>query len=171
MIEKKGMSIMIETALTAIATAITTVIIPKAIEAVGKKVGDSAFDKSSDMVKTTYQTVKGKLEKSGTAKLLERAESNPIERNVQVLEAELIGQMEEDTAFADRLQELLAQLQPQLPELQSILDGALIKGELEIGDIEIENEGKPQGKSSIGKGLKVGKDAKFGNISIKNTQS
>ena len=159
---------MIETALTAIATAVTTVILPKAMEKMSEKLGETAFDKGGEMIQATRQAVQGKLQEAGTAKLLERAESKPSDGNIQVLEAELVSQMEEDEAFAQRLEELVEQLKPELPELQSILDNALIRGELEMGDIEIENEGKPQGKQSIGKGLKVGKDAKFGNISIKN---
>jgi hypothetical protein len=37
---------MIEETLMAIAGAVTKVILPKAFEAVGKRVGDAAFDKS-----------------------------------------------------------------------------------------------------------------------------
>ena len=101
---------MMETALTAIATVITTVILPKAMEALGKKVGDTAFDKGGEMIKATRQAVQGKLQEAGTAKLLERAESKPSEGNIQVLEAELVSQMEEDEAFAQRLAELVEQL-------------------------------------------------------------
>lgn len=54
------------------------------------------------------------------------------------------------------------------PELQSILDNALIRGELEIDGIDIRNQGKPHGKQSIRKNLKVGQNAKFGKISIEN---
>ena len=41
---------MIETALTAIASAVTTVIIPKALEAVGQKVGHTAFEQSGQAI-------------------------------------------------------------------------------------------------------------------------
>lgn len=159
---------MIETALTAIATAVTTVILPKAMEAVGEKFGETAFEKGGELIQTTRQAVHGKLEEAGTSKLLERAQTKPTQGNRQVLEAELVSQMEEDGAFALRLQELVEQLKPELPELQSILDNALIQGQLEMEGIEIKNQGKPTGKQSIGKNLKVGKDAKFGKISIEN---
>lgn len=159
---------MIETALTAISTAVTTVIIPKAIEAVGKKVGDTAFDKSGEGILAIRKAVQDKLTAVGTHVLLKRAEEKPSEGNRQVLQAELVSQMEDDEAFAKRLQELVEQLKPDIPELQSILDNAQIEGELEMGEIEIKNEGKPHGKQSIGKNLKVGQNAKFGNISIEN---
>lgn len=159
---------MIETALTAIATAVTTVIVPKAIEAVGKKVGDTAFDKSGEAIQATRKIVQEKLTSAGTANLLERAEEKPSEGNRQVLQAELVSQMEEDEAFANRLQELVEQMKLEFPELQSILDNAVIRGELKIDGIDIKNEGKPYGKQSIGKNLKVGQNAKFGEISIEN---
>ena len=159
---------MIETALTAIATAVTTVILPKAIEAVGKKLGDTAFDKGGEIIKATHQTVKGKLQEAGTVKLLDRAENQPTEANRQVLEAELVSQMGEDEAFAQRLEELVKQLKTELPEFQSVLEDALIKGDLEMGKTTIKNEGKPQGKQTFGKGLKVGGNAKIGDMTIEN---
>ena len=159
---------MIETALTAIATAVTTVIVPKAIEAVGKKVGDTAFDKSGEAIQATRKIVREKLTNAGTDNLLKRAEEKPSEGNRQVLQAELVSQMEKDEAFANRLQELVEQIKPDIPELQSILDNALIRGELELEGIDIKNEGKPHGKQSIGKNLKVGGNAKFGKVSIEN---
>jgi hypothetical protein len=85
-----------------------------------------------------------------------------------VLQAELVSQMEEDEEFFDKLQELLRQIASIDPELQSILDNALIRGELEIDDIEIKNVGQPYGKQVIARNLKVGKNAKFGKISIEN---
>ena len=51
---------MIETVLTAIATAVTTVIIPKAIETMGDKLGESAFDHGGKIIKTiTFVGVQG----------------------------------------------------------------------------------------------------------------
>lgn len=159
---------MIETIFTVIATAATTIILPKAMETVGEKFGEKAFEKGGQLIQETRQTVQQKLQKAGTFKLLKRAETKPTEGNRQVLEAEIVSQMEEDEAFAQRLQELVEQLKPELPELQSILDNALIRGELEMGDIDIKNEGKPTGKQVIGRNLKVGRNAKFGKISIEN---
>ena len=48
------------------------------------------------------------------------------------------------------------------------LQDALIKGDLEIGKTIIKNEGIPQGKQTFGKGLKVGGNAKIGDMTIEN---
>ena len=159
---------MIETALTAIATGVTAVILPKAVEAVGEKLGETAFDKGGEGILAIRKAIRDKLTAVGTHVLLKRAEEKPSEGNRQVLQAELVSQMEEDETFANRLQELVELIKPDFPELQSILDDALIRGELEIDGIEIQNEGKPHGKQTIGKNLKVGQNAKFGKILIEN---
>jgi len=159
---------MIETLTAAIATAVTTVILPKMAEGAYQKLGEKALEKGGELIKTTRQTVEKKLQESGIFKLLEKAITKPTEANRQVLEAVIVSQMEEDEAFAQRLQELVEQLKPELPELQSILDNALIRGGLEMEGIDIKNEGKPTGKQVIGRNLKVGKNAKFGKISIHN---
>ena len=159
---------MIETALTTIASVVTTMIIPKAIEAIGEKVGETAFDQSGKIIQAIRPVVEEKLVSAGTGKLLTRAEEKPSEGNRQVLQAELVSQMEEDQAFADKLQKLLTEMKSDNPELQNILDNAIIKGELEIDGVEIKNQGKPYGSQVIGRNLKVGKNAKFGKISIEN---
>jgi len=159
---------MIEATLKMIAKVVTTVILPKAMEAVAEKFGESAFSKGGEVIKATYQLVNKKLKEAGKVQLLESAETKPSQRNKQVLEAEIVSQMEEDEVFAQGLQKLVEKLKSELPELQSILDNALIRGELEMGDIDINNQGKPTGKQVIGKNLKVGGNAKFGKISIEN---
>ena len=154
--------------LEAIASAVITAIIAKAKEKAIKNIVDSAFDQGKATIKAIYEYVKGKLQQSRTDFLLERAEDEPTETNVQVLEAEIIGQMKKDEDFAKKLEELVKQLKTELPEFQSVLEDALIKGDLEIGKTIIKNEGKPQGKQTFGKGLKVGGKAKIGDVAIEN---
>ena len=159
---------MIETALTLLAKTFTTTILPKAIEAIGKKVGESAFDQGTGMIKKCYQLVRQQLTQTNSLRPLERVENNLTPSGVQVLEAELVVQMEEDESFAQALQESIEECKTEIPELQTILENADIKGKLNMGEIDIENEGKAIGKQSIGKGLKVGKNATFKKITIKN---
>lgn len=149
--------------LTVVAGAVATYMIPKALEKIGEKIGESAFEKSEKTIKKTQEVVKAKLQASGTAGLLKRAAANPSETNIQVLEAELVTQMEEDQSFATHLQSLVETLHNQAPSLQSVLSQVRIKGDLELGDVsQLTNRGSIQ--QSFGQNLGVGGNFKAGNV-------
>ena len=149
--------------LTVVAGAVATYMIPKALEKIGEKIGESAFEKSEKTIKKTHEVVKAKLQASGTAGLLKRAAANPSETNIQVLEAELVTQMEEDQSFATHLQSLVETLHNQAPSLQSVLSQVRIKGDLELGDVsQLTNRGSIQ--QSFGQNLGVGGNFKAGNV-------
>jgi hypothetical protein len=93
-----------------VAGTVITVILPKVWEKVGENIGQAVWEKSAEAIKTVHQTVQNQLQVAGTGGLLTRAEANPTEANVRVLEAELVSQMEEDREFAARLQELVNQI-------------------------------------------------------------
>jgi hypothetical protein len=105
-----------------VAGIVTTVILPKVLDTVSANIGEAVWEKSGEVIQTTREFVQTKLQATGTAGLLARAEGNPTQANVQVLEAELVSQMEEDREFAARLQELVNQIQSQSPAVQVILD-------------------------------------------------
>jgi len=105
-----------------VAGTVITVILPKVLEKVGENIGQAVWEKSGEVIQTTHDFVQAKLQATGTAGLLTRAEANPTEANVRVLEAELVSQMEEDRELAARLQELVNQIQSQSPAVQVILD-------------------------------------------------
>lgn len=154
--------------LETIASSVMTALIAKTQEKAIDKLIDVSFDKAGEIIKAIYQNVKGKLQQAGSVFLLERAENQPTEGNQEILEAEIINQMKNDETFAQTLERLVTQLNSELPDFQSVLENALIEEEIETGKITIENEGKPQGKQILGKGLKVGGKAKFGDITITN---
>lgn len=157
--------------LSALAIAATTVLLPKVLEKagekIGEKIGEAAIAKSSDAVQVVRQTIQGKLQASGTAGLLKRAEEKPTAQNIQVLEGELVSQMEEDQAFAAQLQELIQQIQAQSPSMQAVLDTVRIKGSAEIGNIEQVSEGRAA-EQIIARNLGVEGDLKMGDITQKN---
>jgi hypothetical protein len=146
--------------------AVTTYIIPKALEKVGEKVGEAALTKSGEAVQATRKVVQAKLKSTGTDGVLAIAEANPTETNVKVLETILLNQMQNDQAFAGCLQELIDQIQAQSPSLQVVLDTVRIKGSAEIGNIEQLSEGS-SAEQVIGRNLGVGGDLKLGDITQK----
>ncbi len=151
-----------------VAGIVTTVILPPILAPVGAKIGEAVWEKSGELIQTTREFVQTKLQATGTAGLLARAEANPTEANVQVLEAELVSQMEEDREFAARLTELVNQIQSQSPAVQVILDQLRIRGKLDIGNITQIKEGQTSAKQLLGRDWQVGSDAKVGDITQEN---
>lgn len=151
-----------------VAGIVTTVILPKVLDTVGANIGEAVWEKSGEVIQTTREFVQTKLQATGTAGLLTRAEANPTEANVGVLEAELVSQMEEDREFAARLQELVNQIQSQSPAVQVILDKLRITGKLDLGNITQIKEGQTSAKQLLGRDWQVGSDAKVGDITQEN---
>jgi hypothetical protein len=151
-----------------VAGVVTTIILPKALEKVGEKFGETAWDKSGEVIQAVRQAVQGKLQSAGTVGLLARAEANPSEANTQVLQAEIVSQMESDQDFAVQLQAFVNQIQSQSPAVQVILDDLRVRGKLDIGNIKQVNEGQNFAQQSIGKNWLVGGDAKVGDITQEN---
>ncbi len=152
--------------LSLLAGAVTTYIIPKALEKVGEKVGEAALQKGGEAIQATRKAVQEKLESTKTEGVLAIAEADPTEVNVKTLEAILLSQMNSDPDFAARLQELVNQIQSQSPSLQVVLDTVRIKGSVDIGDVEQVSEGG-SAEQVIGRNLGVGGDFKMGNITQK----
>jgi hypothetical protein len=107
--------------------------------------------------------VQGKLQALGKAGLLKRAEENPTEQNIQVLEGELVSQMGEDKEFGAQLEELIQQIQAQSPTLQVVLDTVRIKGSAKIGNVEQVSEDR-SAEQIIGRNLGVEGDLEIGDI-------
>jgi len=154
--------------LSVVAGIVATVILPPILAPMGAKIGDAVWEKSGELIQTTREFVQTKLQTTGTGGLLARAEANPSEANVQVLEAELVSQMEEDREFAARLTELVNQIQSQSPAVQVILDKLRIRGKLDIGNITQIKEGQTSAKQLLGRDWQVGSDAKVGDITQEN---
>ena len=106
-----------------IAKAIISIILPKAVEKIGEKLGEVTLEKSGAIIKAARQTVKAKLDKANTAGLLKRVQEKPTDDNIKILEAELIGQMKDDKEFEKQLQDLVNQIQASSSSFQMFLDG------------------------------------------------
>ncbi|MFM7425744.1 MAG: Fis family transcriptional regulator [Elainella sp.] len=149
--------------LSLLAGAVTTYIIPKALEKVGEKVGEAALANSGAAIQATRRAVREKLQASRTDGVLAIAEAEPTETNLQLLETILLAQMQQDQQFTAQLQALIQQIQQQSNSLQAVLDTVRVKGNLETGDIEQVSETGPA-TQVVGRNLGVGGDLKLGNI-------
>lgn len=154
--------------LSVVAGVVTTVILPKALEKVGEKIGETVWDKTGEVIQSVRETVQVKLQSVGTAGLLTRAQANPNQINMQVLQAEIVTQMEEDKDFATKLQELVKQMQSQSSTVQVILDELQVTGKVEIGNIKQVNEQQNNGQQTFGKNWHVGGDIKIGDVTQEN---
>jgi len=152
--------------LSLLAGAVTTYIIPKALEKVGEKVGEAALAKSGEAIQATRNVVQAKLKSTHTDGVLTIAEAEPTEPNLKMLETILLGQMNQDPNFAAQLRALIQQIQAQSPALQVVLDTVRIKGNAEIGDIEQVSE-TGTAEQIVGRNLGVGGDLKLGNVTQK----
>ncbi len=143
--------------------AVTTYIIPKALEKVGEKVGEAALAQSSQAIQATRKVVQEKLKATNTNGVLAMAEAEPTETNVKMLETILLSQMKNDPDFTTRLQGLIDQIQAQSPSLQIVLDTVRIKGSAEIGNVEQMSEGG-SAEQVIGRNLGVEGDFKMDDV-------
>jgi hypothetical protein len=157
--------------LSMVAGVVTTIILPKALEKLGEKVGETAWDKSGEAIQSVRETVQAKLQAAGTAGLLTRAEANPTEANTQVLQAEIVTHLKEDQDFATKLQECVKQMQSRSSTIQFILEELRVRGKLEIGNIKVVIEGQNNAHLIVAKNWHVGGDAKVGDISVENRSS
>jgi hypothetical protein len=113
------------------AATITTLFFAEAIKEGGKSLGIGV----SKVITKLIETVRDKFKRSGTEGLLARAEKQPTEANVNLVQAELAVQMEEDDGFATQLKELLSQLEAAGVVRQVMASGIALSGDLEAEDM------------------------------------
>ncbi|MEA5452822.1 Fis family transcriptional regulator [Leptolyngbya sp. CCNP1308] len=152
--------------LSLLAGAITTYVVPKALEKVGEKVGEAALAKSGAAIQATRRAVQDKLTATQTAGVLAIAEAEPTDANLKLLETVLLTQMRQDQLFAEQLQALNQQIQAQSPGLQAVLDTVRVRGNVEVGNVEQVSE-TGVAEQIVGRNLGVGGDLKIGDITQK----
>ncbi|MBC6432151.1 hypothetical protein FM036_15840 [Nostoc sp. HG1] len=111
--------------------------------------------------------IREKFQAAGTEGLLTRAQENPIEKNTSRFQGELETQMEEDEAFANRLQELMTQLKSNETINQIVLKGVEVKGKAKVGDIDLTatRDGSVNQEAVVDS--QFGDDLDLGNVNIK----
>lgn len=133
-----------------IAKAIISIILPTAVEKIGEKLGEVTLEKSGEVIQAARQAVQTKLEKANSESLLKRAEENPTNNNIKVLEAELIGHMEDDKEFVKQLQDFVNQIQARSSSFQMFLDG-LRAETFELENLKLISENKNLSEQIVGR--------------------
>ncbi|MHC5720943.1 MAG: Fis family transcriptional regulator, partial [Nostoc sp.] len=103
----------------------------------GIKEGGKALGKgAADTFTLLINTIREKLKAEGTEGLLTRAQNQPTEVNKTKLQDELQTQIDADEAFAQKLKELVVQLQAQDERIrQVVLSEIELTGDLKAKDI------------------------------------
>ncbi|WP_373530217.1 hypothetical protein [Nostoc sp.] len=147
--------------ITAIATTIVKLIFSEALKEGGKALGKSASDRVAQLITTIRQ----RFQESGTAGLLTRAEKQPTESNIAIVEAEIITQMSDDEIFARKIEELVKQLE-QAGVTRHVMVSNIKATNLEVKGDMIQKASKGGTIEQVmGADLEVSKDVKFdGNL-------
>jgi hypothetical protein len=114
------------------AAVIVSLFFSEAIKEGGKSLTKGVTDTFAQLV----NTIREKFKAEGTEGLLKRAESEPTQNNKAKLLDELQTQMDADKAFAQKLGELVQQIQAQDETIrQVILSEIELTGDLKAKDI------------------------------------
>ena len=149
--------------LSLLAGAVTSYVLPKALEKIGEKIGELAIERSGETIQIIRKTVHEKLSSTGTDGVLAFAQAEPSEANISSLENVILNQMKSDSFFAEHLQILLEKVQSQSPSLQAVLDGVRIRGNTELGNVK-QTIDRDNAQQVIGRNMGVGGDFRVGNI-------
>lgn len=112
-------------------TMIATLILSKAAEESGKKLGEAVSTKVSQLL----SIIQEKFKAEGVEGKLIKAQENPSEKNKGRLEQELAAQMEDDESFAENVKNLVKELRAD-PNIQIFFKGVDVKGGAKIGNVK-----------------------------------
>ena len=148
---------------TLTATAIATLIFSEAFKEGGKALGKGI----SENVAQLLSAIRAKFQTAGTEGIMTRAQENPIEKNTAKFQDELETQMQEDEAFANRLQELMTQLKSNETINQIVLKGVEVKGKAKVGSIDLAatRDGSVNQEAVVD--AKFDNDLELGNVNMK----
>lgn len=153
-----------------LAKAVTTYLIPKALEKIGERTGEAALAQGKKQIEAIQTAVRKKFEATRTEGALELARSQPTETHLAMVESILLNQMQADAQFAQKLEALHQALQAQSPTLQVALDNLQVEGNVTVGDITQENRDQSGSvQQVVGKDISVSGDLQIGNIRQHNT--
>ena len=150
-------------AITTVAGTIAALILSEAFKEGGKSLGKSASEKITQL----FKVIREKLKLAGTEVLLARVEKQPTEPTVAILEAELVTQMSEDGDFAQKLSDLIKQLESENIVTRQIAVSGVRAGTLKVGDVIQKAKKAGNVEQVIGSELDIDGDVVFGNLTQK----
>ena len=150
--------------ITLTATAIATLIFSKALEKSGEQLGEAVSNKIGQLL----NLIREKFQQEGVEGKLTKAEQDSNEKNRSRFEHELVEQMEDDEAFAQKLKALMDELKSDEQVNQIFFKGVNVKGGAEIGDVEQTARQSGSVTQEAVTDVEVGKDLKIGNVKQQN---
>lgn len=146
--------------LTVIASTIATLIFTEASKEGGKFLGKAVSKQISEL----KNAVRKKFKQAKIEGMLEQAEKEPTELNINGFKYQLENQMKGDEDFAQKLLEFLEEVKSQGGEqVQIILEGVEAQGNITAEGIKQKSNSKDS-TQTIGKDIKAGNDVTFKDI-------
>jgi hypothetical protein len=145
--------------ITAVASTIVTLIFSEAFKEGGKSLGKGVSAHVAQLIHIIHQT----FQKAGTEGVLTRAERQPTESNIAIVEAELVTLMEEGKTFARQLEESAKRF-----EQAGITRQVMVSG-IKANNIEVENMTQKANRGGMvdqvmGNDLEAVEDIRLGNL-------
>lgn len=145
--------------ITVVASTIVTLLFSEAFKEGGKALGKGVSDQLAQLISIIHQ----RFQRSGIEGLLIRAEKQPTESNVAIVEAELVTQMTDDETFTSQLEKLVREFE-QAGITRQVMVNGIKANNIEI-DIMTQKANKGRSVDQVmGTNLEVGGDVKFGNL-------
>ncbi|MBW4431980.1 MAG: hypothetical protein KME28_09685 [Pelatocladus maniniholoensis HA4357-MV3] len=145
--------------LVTIATVIVTLIFNGVFEGLGQDIEKGTTAKITQLI----AIIREKFKASETEVLLTRAEKQPTELNIAAVKTELVTQMSEDKVFAQKLADLLRELESN-KIIRHVMASNIKAKSLEAKDMhQIATSGSSV-ELIMGCGLEIEGDVKFGNL-------
>jgi uncharacterized protein YajQ (UPF0234 family) len=141
-------------------TAIASVLIFKALEKGGEKLGEASANKISQLINVIREKFKAK----GVEGLLAQVQENPTEANHSMFQMMLEMQASQDKKFAKQLEELVNELKSDKEVNQVFLHHIDVKGNTAIGNVEQIATPARSVTQEAATDLKVGGNLKIGDV-------
>lgn len=145
--------------ITAVASAAMTLLFSEALKEGGKALGKGMSDQVAQLISIIHQ----KFQKAGTEGLITRAEKQPTESNLEIVEGELVTLMEADQAFTDQLGKLIKQFE-QTGIIRQVMASGIEARNVEAGSMTQRATKGTSVDQIMGSDLKVDVDVKFGDL-------
>ncbi|HLP88931.1 MAG TPA: hypothetical protein VK184_10125 [Nostocaceae cyanobacterium] len=115
-----------------LATAVATLMFSETIKETGKNLGQGISEQAGQL----FNLIRERFQQAGTEGLLTRTEKDPNEKNITKFQDELETQLQEDEDFAQRVREIVKQLEPVVKKRQVMASGIKVDGALEAENMK-----------------------------------
>lgn len=141
-------------------TMIATLILSKAAEEGGKKLGEAVSNKLGQL----FNLIGEKFKAEGVEGKLVKVQEDPSEKNRLRFEQELEGQMEDDSEFADKLKALVEELQSDAQIKQVFFKGVKVQQDAKLGKLKQDARGSGSIEQQAVTDIEVGGSLTIGDI-------